>query len=247
MLSIIVGTCLGYWVLHHKQGLILSLVYGVVVGLFVASNSYRDGAGFLVPVLTVTGLFIGWGVRWVNWLKSKSTATKPVLGVNFAAYYLADRVAFTSPQEGLALIAAVSRQGLTRPTTQDDIASLQIYATATSQAFDLTPKTFIETSKCVQREASVALQMSTTKANIDGYLAQVQGERSGEVDFDQEQNEILEILKQGGHESTTIQFNLIRHWLLTVFQNLNDKSIFDFNDEANAALEKTIPKFQIPQ
>ena len=33
MISVIVGVCLGYWVQRRKLGLVLSLIYGLLIGL----------------------------------------------------------------------------------------------------------------------------------------------------------------------------------------------------------------------
>ena len=71
MLSVIVGVCLGYWVQRRKLGLVLSLAYGLLIGLWVANIAYRDSAVLSVPVLTMTGLFLGWFIKWYRTRKIK--------------------------------------------------------------------------------------------------------------------------------------------------------------------------------
>lgn len=71
MISVIVGVCLGYWVQRRKLGFVMSIVGGLIIGLWADNVALSDGAVFRVPVLTVMGLLLGWIIKWNRNRKAK--------------------------------------------------------------------------------------------------------------------------------------------------------------------------------
>lgn len=55
MVSLLVGILIGFVSKGLRAGLMVVLLYGVVMGIIVANVSYNDGAGILVPLLTLIG------------------------------------------------------------------------------------------------------------------------------------------------------------------------------------------------
>lgn len=71
MISLIVGVFLGYRVQPRKLGLVLSIVYGLLIGQWAANIAHRDSAVFSVPILAVIGLLVGWFIKWYRSRKTK--------------------------------------------------------------------------------------------------------------------------------------------------------------------------------
>lgn len=67
MFSFLVGGAVGFWVQHAKVGLAQVLLYSFVAGVVLANVSYREAAGFMPLLFSLTGFGIG---RLAQWFRS---------------------------------------------------------------------------------------------------------------------------------------------------------------------------------